>query len=525
MLNEVDCRACQLCGGERHDDVGVDVDVTREPVRQHVDAVAPSHVPLSPAESKHSETSKRNAMDPPAAVDATGASNGENKPITRRGSAKIAKRRSSRRARLTNHAKDDEKNRVTRNKHDSTTSSATVAEPAAAAALSSLHGAIPLPGEGTTQAIAQLLGLNRHNNLNTTDTSTADHSKHSRSEAGSSANPKSNKSQTTAEKSDHTDSHHHHGGKVKEKRKTTFSDNLQDIHNANKLNNKIQGDRDHVDKKKAVKRGDRGEHRPKQHGRETQGNEHGKKELRAGAKPWVPPSGNIKDNGEPRRTSDFKTKKLDGNKTDKSKKNKNSEQKSDIISEVKKDGEPQAPSSSYQEATHHLNRKDTRTSYNEKNAGQNTKKLKNKQLQQHTGVNLTLQAIQQKKQQSQRPPPKQYENMTEEGSTGEKPIGEEEKKAPSKQNNSAERHTNPATKHSFKKSDNSATQENTASKASVSATHAPSSVLNPAIPPNQPQTTNDLNYAAGRPILVVHIAEKPSIAQVGTALSSVVHAK
>lgn len=34
------------------------------------------------------------------------------------------------------------------------------------------------------------------------------------------------------------------------------------------------------------------------------------------------------------------------------------------------------------------------------------------------------------------------------------------------------------------------------------------------IPPNQPQTTNNLNYGAGRPITVVHIAEKPSIAQV-----------
>ncbi len=33
------------------------------------------------------------------------------------------------------------------------------------------------------------------------------------------------------------------------------------------------------------------------------------------------------------------------------------------------------------------------------------------------------------------------------------------------------------------------------------------------IPPNQPQTTNDLNYGAGRPIVVVHIAEKPSIGQ------------
>jgi len=33
------------------------------------------------------------------------------------------------------------------------------------------------------------------------------------------------------------------------------------------------------------------------------------------------------------------------------------------------------------------------------------------------------------------------------------------------------------------------------------------------IPPNQPQTTNDINYKKGSPITVLHIAEKPSIAQ------------
>ena len=35
----------------------------------------------------------------------------------------------------------------------------------------------------------------------------------------------------------------------------------------------------------------------------------------------------------------------------------------------------------------------------------------------------------------------------------------------------------------------------------------------PAIPPSQPQTTNNLNYGSGRSITVVHIAEKPSIGQ------------
>lgn len=41
------------------------------------------------------------------------------------------------------------------------------------------------------------------------------------------------------------------------------------------------------------------------------------------------------------------------------------------------------------------------------------------------------------------------------------------------------------------------------------------------IPPNQPQTTNDLNYGASIPITVVHIAEKPSIGQaIAVGLSS-----
>lgn len=34
-----------------------------------------------------------------------------------------------------------------------------------------------------------------------------------------------------------------------------------------------------------------------------------------------------------------------------------------------------------------------------------------------------------------------------------------------------------------------------------------------SIPPNQPQLTNDINYGKGKPIVVLHIGEKPSIAQ------------
>jgi DNA topoisomerase-3 len=45
--------------------------------------------------------------------------------------------------------------------------------------------------------------------------------------------------------------------------------------------------------------------------------------------------------------------------------------------------------------------------------------------------------------------------------------------------------------------------------------------LAPSIPPNQPQQTNDINYAKGERITVLHIAEKPSIGQaIANGLSS-----
>ena len=54
----------------------------------------------------------------------------------------------------------------------------------------------------------------------------------------------------------------------------------------------------------------------------------------------------------------------------------------------------------------------------------------------------------------------------------------------------------------------------------------------PSIPPNQPQTTNDINYKKGSPITVLHIAEKPSIAQAiakglckGTSIDSCPYSK
>ena len=55
--------------------------------------------------------------------------------------------------------------------------------------------------------------------------------------------------------------------------------------------------------------------------------------------------------------------------------------------------------------------------------------------------------------------------------------------------------------------------------ASSKPTNAP---LQPAIPPSQPQTTNPLSYGKGSKISVIHIAEKPSIAQaIAKGLSSI----
>ena len=58
-------------------------------------------------------------------------------------------------------------------------------------------------------------------------------------------------------------------------------------------------------------------------------------------------------------------------------------------------------------------------------------------------------------------------------------------------------------------------------KGGISA--APSNApLQPAIPPSQPQTTNPLSYGKGSKISVIHIAEKPSIAQaIAKGLSSI----
>eukprot|EP00804_Cyclotella_cryptica_P011112 CCRYP_020500-RD/>CCRYP_020500-RD protein AED:0.15 eAED:0.15 QI:179/1/1/1/1/1/9/334/1141 len=545
MLNELDCDACQLCGGERHlGQVGVDdevgVDVSQDQAGQDADAVAPARVPLSPSsamgtsksskesnQSKQSETSKRSTLDPPAAVDTTGAvsSNagvvgGHEKKrhsFSRRSDDKHDKLRRSRRASLNHHGKNAAKKHATKKKHDANTHTTAVPEPAAVAALSSLPGATPLPGEGTAQAIAQLLGLTQDIHLTPTDTSTVDNSKHSRSEASSSANPKSNKTQTTTEKSSNTESNHRHGSKDKDTKRTTFSDNVQDIHNAIKLNKKIQGDKEKVDKTEAIKRGGEGEQLPKQHSHETHGNEDGKKDLRAGATPWMPPSGNVEGSGEPQSTSDFNTKKQDGKRHDKAKKNKNPNQDNNNSRRGKKDGDQQPSSSSSPEDKHHHHSKEVRDKHNknEKNAGKTSKKLKDhqQQQQQQTGGNLTLQAIQQTKQQSKRPPAKQKDNTVKEDPTSDKPNGDRGKKASTKQNKSSEKSPKPTAKPSLKMTDNSATQEKTTSTESAPASKAPPSVLTPATPPNQPQTTNDLSYAAGRPIVVVHIAEKPTIAQ------------
>lgn len=73
-------------------------------------------------------------------------------------------------------------------------------------------------------------------------------------------------------------------------------------------------------------------------------------------------------------------------------------------------------------------------------------------------------------------------------------------------------------KQSKKKGDKSG-KKGGKSAASSKPTNAP---LQPAIPPSQPQTTNPLSYGRGNKISVIHIAEKPSIAQaIAKGLSSI----
>ena len=57
------------------------------------------------------------------------------------------------------------------------------------------------------------------------------------------------------------------------------------------------------------------------------------------------------------------------------------------------------------------------------------------------------------------------------------------------------------------RADSKSTKEKSTEDDAVDAPHKPS------IPPSEPQTTNDLNYGRGQKITVLHIAEKPSIAQ------------
>mmetsp|Transcript_23723 Transcript_23723/g.35898 ORF Transcript_23723/g.35898 Transcript_23723/m.35898 type:complete len:1111 (-) Transcript_23723:56-3388(-) len=63
----------------------------------------------------------------------------------------------------------------------------------------------------------------------------------------------------------------------------------------------------------------------------------------------------------------------------------------------------------------------------------------------------------------------------------------------------------PKNESSSKKSNNNKKQDGKKS--------SPFTPLTPSAPPNQPQLTNDINYGRGEKITVLHIAEKPSIAQ------------
>lgn len=272
-------------------------------------------------------------------------------------------------------------------------------------------------------------------------------------------------------------------------RRTTFSQEVHDISNGMKLKNKIQGDREKVDKIKAVKRGEVVVEDEEPNSPEK---ERGS-ELCAAAKPFVPAE--VEDVQLQRDSKNCNVKKSKGKKTTK----------------TANGGEnhPSAPDASDGK---HVN-----------------KSKKSKQPSQQSsndssgGVNLTLQAIQQSKQQKKAPTKQKKEkvdhrtyNAQPNADVTDSQIKKSDSNGPS-QHDKAKVDKKSQVKH---KSDANSkpdpkNKREISSKEKTTNKVKASSNASPSIPPNVPQTTNDLNYGAGRPIVVVHIAEKPSIAQVG----------
>lgn len=525
MLNSMTDGECELCGAVRHVEVasaaasfggnGSSSKSSKSFDGEKNDAVELHKRTASTAtgsskssrESRQSELSKRSTVDPPA----------ENTAIhdKRRGHARQAslnnrrvnahEKKQNRRTSMhenekkqgrQGHERSDSKHNSNESKSENkdSTSSAPISGTEVIQSLS----ATPLAGEGTTQAIAQLLGLTQEMNLNDGGGTTGD----SKSGSKSSSHHKSVKSENTnatgksgGKAKQHTKNvnTNNPNGETKQRR-TTFSQDVQDISNGMKLNKKIQGDRERVDKIKAVKRGEVANE-------ENENENKMDSELCAGAKPFVP--GNTAQNQD--GTNQQLQKKGSRGKKKKQKDGGENHQSTSA------NGKERNDQSDGTAATNHGNK-------------QSKKKPQQQQQQQQnesaSGVNLTLQAIQQSKQRKG-PSTKQKKDKTvqNDGDAKRQSLDDKPKSAKEKKKSQPKEQPRPDVdikqipKKKDGKSKEKPARKQKKDKTTQNDANIPTS-LSPAIPPNQPQTTNDLNYGAGRPIVVVHIAEKPSIAQV-----------
>jgi len=82
-----------------------------------------------------------------------------------------------------------------------------------------------------------------------------------------------------------------------------------------------------------------------------------------------------------------------------------------------------------------------------------------------------------------------------------------------KDNNKIKQKKGGDAKQNKSKNENNNKKGNNSNKKQDSKKSSPFAPLNPSVPPNQPQLTNDINYGRGEKLTVLHIGEKPSIAQ------------
>lgn len=573
MLNEVDADECELCGGVRHlelhddddDDYGMNIKTASfkssvsTSVQPSEDSKATTLRKQQTSSSTYTGTSKsseassnnnnKSLMDPPAAtehralLDAPSADRGDK----RRGSSKTKNMNTHRRVSMSDQhirrasiaidKKDKEDDKLNyqkkKKKGGSNIINANTNIATGAAAIQSLS-TTPLPGEDTPKAIAQLLGLTDRvgGNGSTTDGDTTtinNDTKYSGSKGSSTAHRKSVKSQPTL--------------KNKSKRRATFSQEvvrdttpsnndttMKSSYNTNtnnnnsaKLNKKIAGDRVKAEEKKNAAR-HRGEIIVAE--REDVAVTMAEYELRAGAKEFVPIGigGGSHHKNNSGRDQNGQSQKQQPQQPSMEKKNSRGKKKKNAKNNITGENDPSSNNDKQlQKAVNTMTADDEQII-----PKQSKKKNKGQQQQQFHSIepagsaNLTLQAIQQSKQQQKKAQKTEKTNEKDiSRKQSDKSNGKQsehrpdnavnnDKKKPNVQPNK-ERNNAKSTKK--KKSDKNSDEKKMKAAAVNGITN-----LSPAIPPNQPQTTNDLNYGAGRPVVVVHIAEKPSIAQVSITL-------